>query len=55
MSVQAYLSSRAAMQRLDEELGFGVVTSVRVVGPAAPTWKHGRRRIAGPGPRDTYG
>ena len=54
-ATQLTMLTSTLQRRLDEELGFGVVTSVRVVGPAAPTWKHGRRRIAGPGPRDTYG
>ncbi|MGJ3508428.1 DUF721 domain-containing protein [Enemella sp. A6] len=41
--------------RLNDELGQGTVTRVRVLGPAAPSWKHGRRSVRGRGPRDTYG
>ncbi|NLT31504.1 MAG: DUF721 domain-containing protein [Propionibacterium sp.] len=41
--------------RLNDELGPGTVTRVRVLGPAAPSWKHGRRSVPGRGPRDTYG
>ncbi len=29
--------------------------SVRVLGPDAPSWSHGRLRLPGRGPRDTYG
>jgi predicted nucleic acid-binding Zn ribbon protein len=37
------------------ELGPDVVRRVRVHGPTAPTWGAGPRRVAGRGPRDTYG
>jgi len=36
-------------------VGDGIVTSLRIVGPAAPTWRKGRYHISGRGPRDTYG
>ena len=35
--------------------GTGVVNSLRIVGPVAPSWRKGRYHIAGRGPRDTYG
>ena len=54
-ATQLTMLTATLQKRLDDELGFGVVTTVRVVGPAAPSWKHGRRRVQGPGPRDTYG
>lgn len=42
--------------RLNEELGDGAVLRIEVRGPAAPSWKHGRRSVRdGRGPRDTYG
>lgn len=41
--------------RLNGQLGQGTVTRVVVVGPEAPSWKKGRRSVAGRGPRDTYG
>ncbi len=41
--------------RLNDQLGQGTVTRVVVVGPEAPSWKKGRRAVAGRGPRDTYG
>lgn len=43
------------MTRIRSELGPDVVTRIRVHGPTAPTWSAGPRRIAGRGPRDTYG
>jgi predicted nucleic acid-binding Zn ribbon protein len=33
----------------------GAITSVTVLGPAAPSWKKGPRSVPGRGPRDTYG
>lgn len=40
---------------LNEKLGHGTVTRVKVIGPQAPNWKKGRRSVPGRGPRDTYG
>jgi predicted nucleic acid-binding Zn ribbon protein len=42
--------------RLNEQLGQGTVTRVKVLGPEGPSWKRGRRSVRdGRGPRDTYG
>jgi predicted nucleic acid-binding Zn ribbon protein len=43
------------VRRLNEELGDGTVTRVKVVGPSAPSWRKGPLRVEGRGPRDTYG
>lgn len=44
------------LARMDEAVGAGVVTDLRVVGPSAPSWKRGPRSASdGRGPRDTYG
>lgn len=43
------------LARLNDELGEGTVTRIKVIGPNAPSWKHGRRSVRGRGPRDTYG
>ncbi|MBV8930317.1 MAG: DUF721 family protein [Mycobacteriaceae bacterium] len=48
--VQAQLLAKIAAG-----VGDGVVTSLRITGPAAPSWRKGRLHIAGRGPRDTYG
>lgn len=49
-----YMTS-TLLARLEAEAGPGVVTSLKIVGPSAPSWRKGPRRAAGPGPRDTYG
>lgn len=41
---------------LNRRLGEGTVLRIQVIGPNAPSWKHGSRSIRGArGPRDTYG
>lgn len=42
-------------KKLDQEVGAGRITEIKVLGPAAPSWKHGLRSVPGRGPRDTYG
>lgn len=55
-STQLKLLATTVVRRLNEELGDGTVTVVEVLGPQAPSWKHGRRGIRDArGPRDTYG
>ncbi|WP_099023863.1 DUF721 family protein [Mycolicibacterium palauense] len=48
--VQAQLLAKIAAA-----VGDGVVRSLKITGPAAPSWRKGRLHIAGRGPRDTYG
>jgi predicted nucleic acid-binding Zn ribbon protein len=49
--VQAQLLARIATA-----VGDGVVTSLKITGPAAPSWRKGPRSVpGGRGPRDTYG
>lgn len=43
------------LRMFDEHLGEGIVTRIEILGPAAPSWKRGRRSVQGRGPRDTYG
>lgn len=40
---------------VDAEVGTGVVSSITVAAPAAPSWVKGPRTVRGRGPRDTYG
>jgi predicted nucleic acid-binding Zn ribbon protein len=54
-ATQLRLMTPALIGRVADEVGPGVVTSITVVGPAAPSWRKGQRRAPGPGPRDTYG
>jgi len=48
--VQAQLLAKIAAA-----VGDGVVTSMKIQGPTAPSWRKGNRHVAGRGPRDTYG
>ncbi|HHW82888.1 MAG TPA: DUF721 domain-containing protein [Actinomycetales bacterium] len=41
--------------RIAEVVGPEVVGEIVVLGPKAPSWKHGIRSVPGRGPRDTYG
>ena len=55
-ATQLKLLAGSVVRRLNQELGDGTVTAVEVLGPHAPSWKHGRRGLRdGRGPRDTYG
>jgi predicted nucleic acid-binding Zn ribbon protein len=54
-ATQLRLLSRSLLARITAELGPGIVTKLTVRGPTAPDWRHGRLRVPGPGPRDTYG
>ena len=54
-ATQIRMLSSSLLERIVTELGPGVVTSMTVVGPTAPDWRHGPLRVTGRGPRDTYG
>ena len=54
-ATQVRLLVPTLLRRLAEVLGEGVVGQVQVRGPAAPSWRKGRLRVRGEGPRDTYG
>lgn len=54
-ATQLRLLAPRIQARLATEVGAGVVTRIRVNGPTAPSWRKGPRRVAGRGPRDTYG
>lgn len=43
------------LAKIAAAVGDGVVASLRITGPAAPSWRKGPRHISGRGPRDTYG
>ena len=43
------------LSTIEKRLGPGIGTRLDLVGPAAPSWRKGRRSIRGRGPRDTYG
>jgi predicted nucleic acid-binding Zn ribbon protein len=54
-ATQLRLLSMSLLEKFRSELGDGVVTSIQVLGPAAPSWRKGGRTVNGRGPRDTYG
>lgn len=54
-AVQMRSMAPAVVARLNEQLGSEVVRRILVKGPDAPSWSHGRLRVRGRGPRDTYG
>jgi predicted nucleic acid-binding Zn ribbon protein len=54
-ATQVRMLASVLVRRLNEELGDGTVSRVRVLGPAGPSWRKGRYRVPGRGPRDTYG
>ncbi|MGH3938921.1 MAG: DciA family protein [Pseudonocardiaceae bacterium] len=54
-ATQLRLLQRQLIVRITVGVGPGVVTRLKVQGPATPSWVHGPRHIRGRGPRDTYG
>ncbi|MQA24987.1 MAG: DUF721 domain-containing protein [Micromonosporaceae bacterium] len=54
-ATQLRLLARKILTQISREVGPNVVTRIRVHGPAAPSWRHGPRRVRGSGPGDTYG
>ncbi|GAC57730.1 hypothetical protein GOHSU_24_00190 [Gordonia hirsuta DSM 44140 = NBRC 16056] len=49
-----YMQSQI-LAKIAAAVGHGVVTSLRITGPAAPSWRKGPLHVSGRGPRDTYG
>ena len=54
-ATQVRMLAPTLLARLNNELGAGTVTHLQVLGPQGPSWKKGRLRVKGRGPRDTYG
>ncbi|HEY6424822.1 MAG TPA: DciA family protein [Pseudonocardiaceae bacterium] len=54
-ATQLRLLQRQLIGRIAAGVGSGVVTKLRVQGPAKPSWHYGPRHVRGRGPRDTYG
>ena len=54
-ATQVRMLAPTLLARLNDELGAGTVTHLQVLGPQGPSWKKGRLRVKGRGPRDTYG
>lgn len=51
----AKLYATTIQNAVDTAVGAGVITEIKIVGPAAPSWVKGPRTVKGRGPRDTYG
>ncbi len=54
-ATQLRIIQSQVLAKIAAEVGDGVVTSLRITGPVAPSWRKGPLHIAGRGPRDTYG
>ncbi|WP_244328392.1 DUF721 domain-containing protein [Yimella sp. cx-51] len=51
----SYMTSTILAQ-IEAEIGADIVTELRILGPSAPSWNRGLRKVhGGRGPRDTYG
>lgn len=54
-AAQLRLMAPQLVARMNASLGDGTIRLVKVLGPEAPSWRHGPRTVKGRGPRDTYG
>ncbi|MDG3009833.1 DUF721 family protein [Rhodococcus sp. D2-41] len=54
-ATQLRMMQAQILAKIARAVGDGVVTSLRITGPTAPSWHKGERHIKGRGPRDTYG
>ncbi|MDN5757731.1 MAG: DUF721 family protein [Tomitella sp.] len=54
-ATQLRLMQAQILAKIARAVGHGVVTSLRIRGPAAPSWRYGQLHVSGRGPRDTYG
>lgn len=55
-ATQLRLLSSSILAAIERQVGVDVVRELKIVGPGAPSWKHGYRSVSdGRGPRDTYG
>ena len=54
-ATQLRLMQETILDRINSEFPGLEVTALKMLGPAAPSWKKGPRSVPGRGPRDTYG
>ena len=54
-ATQLRMMQAQLLAKIAAAVGDGVVTSLRITGPVARSWRKGPLRVAGRGPRDTYG
>lgn len=54
-ATQLRIMQAQLLAKIAAAVGNDVVRSLKITGPAAPSWRKGPRHIVGRGPRDTYG
>lgn len=54
-ATQLRLVQGQLLAKIAAAVGDGVVRSLKITGPSAPSWRKGPLHISGRGPRDTYG
>lgn len=54
-AAQLRLMAPQIVAKMNATLGQSTVKRVQILGPEAPSWRHGPRSVKGRGPRDTYG
>ena len=55
-ATQSRLLADDLLRKLEEHpISTGLVKEIRILAPAAPSWRKGERHVRGRGPRDTYG
>ncbi|GAA1723764.1 DUF721 domain-containing protein [Brachybacterium phenoliresistens] len=54
-ATQLRMISAQLITAIEEHVGAHVISELKVTGPAAQSWKKGRRTVTWRGPRDTYG
>jgi predicted nucleic acid-binding Zn ribbon protein len=54
-ATQLRIIQAQVLAKIAAAVGDGVVTTLKITGPTAPSWRKGPLHIAGRGPRDTYG
>ncbi|WP_264069775.1 DUF721 family protein, partial [Mycolicibacter terrae] len=54
-ATQLRLVQAQLLAKIAAAVGEGVVTTLRITGPTAPSWRKGPLHVSGRGPRDTYG
>lgn len=54
-ATQLRMLAAKLLTQIAAQVGPNVVKRLHIHGPAAPSWSKGPRRVAGRGPRDTYG
>lgn len=54
-ATQLRMMQAQILAKINAAVGQGVVKSLKISGPTAPSWRKGERHVKGRGPRDTYG